>query len=170
MIALAGAGNAAAQIVRSPILTIDSDRLYRDSAFGQRVLSDIEAQSAALADENRKIERQLEEEEAALTQQRAGMEADEVRALADAFDARVQAIRREREEKSRDVASQLETNRDRFLQVALPILQTIMRESGAAIVLEQRSVFISANAIDITDTAISRINSALGDGSEEAPK
>ncbi|MEO0765027.1 MAG: OmpH family outer membrane protein [Pseudomonadota bacterium] len=164
LIALLGADTSAAQNMRSPILTIDSERLYRDSAFGQRVLAEIEAQSASLAEENRTIEEQLEQEEADLTQQRAEMGAEEFRALADAFDARVQAIRREREAKSRDIASQLESNRDRFLTVALPVLETIMVEAGAGIVLEQRSVFISANAIDITDTAIARIDSALGDG------
>ncbi|MEM6659803.1 MAG: OmpH family outer membrane protein [Pseudomonadota bacterium] len=164
LIALLGADISTAQNMRSPILTIDSERLYRDSAFGQRVLAEIEAQSASLAEENRTIEDQLEQEEADLTQQRADMGAEEFRALADAFDARVQAIRREREAKSRDIASQLESNRDRFLTVALPVLETIMVEAGAGIVLEQRSVFISANAIDITDTAIARIDSALGDG------
>ncbi|MEL6806848.1 MAG: OmpH family outer membrane protein [Pseudomonadota bacterium] len=164
LVALLGADISAAQNMRSPILTIDSERLYRDSAFGQRVLAEIEAQSASLAEENRTIEEQLEQEEADLTQQRAEMGAEEFRALADAFDARVQAIRREREAKSRDIASQLESNRDRFLTVALPVLETIMVEAGAGIVLEQRSVFISANAIDITDTAIARIDSALGDG------
>lgn len=164
VIALASAGGSDAQNMRSPILTIDSERLYRDSAFGQRVLEDIEAQSASLAEENRTIEERLEKEEADLTEQRATMEPEEFRALADAFDTRVQAIRREREAKSRQIASQLESNRDQFLTVALPVLETIMREAGAAIVLEQRNVFISANAIDITDTAIQRIDTALGDG------
>ena len=43
-----------------------------------------------------------------------------------------------------------------------------MRETGAAVVLEQRSVFISANAIDITDTAIARIDAVLQDGTDPA--
>lgn len=164
VIALVVGGAAMAQSVRSPILIIDSDRLYRDSAFGQRVSQDIEAQSAILADENRALEEQLEQEESDLTTQRDTMPATEFRALADAFDARVQAIRRDREAKGRDIAAQLENNRDRFLAAAVPILETIMREAGAAVVLEQRSVFISANAIDITETAIERIDAVLGDG------
>lgn len=155
-----------AQEVRSPILTIDSERLYSGSAFGLRVLKDIEAQTNALAEENRTLEIQLETEERALTDQRAGMTASEFRALADAFDARVQAIRRDREAKSRAIAAQLEVNRDRFLNAALPVLEAIMREAGAAVVLEQRSVFISANAIDITDAAITQVDAVLGDGAE----
>jgi len=166
VLALSGAHAVTAQEVRSPILTIDSDRLYRDSAFGQRVLREIEVQTGVLAEENRALEQQLEQEESALTAQRASLSAEEFRALADAFDARVQAIRRERETKSREIAAQLENNRDRFLTAAGPVLETIMREAGAAVVLEQRSVFISANAIDITETAISQIDAVLKDGTE----
>ncbi|MFL4471340.1 hypothetical protein ACERZ8_16185 [Tateyamaria armeniaca] len=80
----------------------------------------------------------------------------------------MQSIRRERESKSREIAAQLENNRDRFLTAAIPVLERIMREAGAAVVLEQRSVFISANAIDITDTAIKQIDAVLKDGTEPA--
>ncbi|MEX0370592.1 MAG: OmpH family outer membrane protein [Tateyamaria sp.] len=157
---------AAAQDVRSPILTIDSDRVYQDSAFGQRVRSDIEARTTALAEDNRRIEAELEAEEQQLTDQRAEMEPTAFRALADAFDARVEVIRREREAKSREIAALLDQNRDRFLIAAAPVLESIMREAGAAVILEQRSVFISANAIDITDLAIARIDAVLGDGTQ----
>lgn len=168
-LALFGVTAAAAQEVRSPILTIDSERLYRDSAFGQRVLQDIEAQTTELAEENRALEIQLETEERALTDQRPTLTAEQFRALADAFDARVQSIRAERDSKSREIAAKLEENRDLFLNAAFPVLESIMREAGAAVVLEQRNVFISANAIDITETAINQINSVLGDGSDAAP-
>ena len=53
----------------------------------------------------------------------------------------------------------------RFLTAAAPVLEQIMREAGAAVILEQRSVFVSANAIDITKKAIERIDAQLGDGS-----
>jgi Skp family chaperone for outer membrane proteins len=163
-LALVGAGAAVAQDVRSPILTIDSDRFYRGSAFGQRVLREIEAQTTELAQENRALEAQLEAEEQKLTRQRAELPPEEFRTLANAFDARVQAIREQREGESRAIASQLEENRDRFLNVAAPVLEAIMRDTGAAVVLEQRSVFISSNAIDITEIAIRRMDETLGDG------
>ncbi|WP_299653281.1 OmpH family outer membrane protein [uncultured Tateyamaria sp.] len=167
LVALIGATFSQAQDVRSPILTIDSDRLYSDSAFGQRVVREIEAQTSALAEDNRRIEAELEAEEQALTDQRADMEPDAFRALADAFDARVEVIRRDREARSRSIAALLEENRDRFLASAAPVLEKIMRDAGAAVILEQRSVFVSANAIDITDLAISRMDAVLGDGTEQ---
>lgn len=161
------AAPGAAQQVQSPVLTIDSERLYRGSDFGQRVLREIESRTSALSDENRKIEARLEAEEKALTERRPDLTPEEFRALADAFDARVQAIRRERDAETRLVSQMLDQNRERFLQVAAPILENIMREAGAAVVLEVRSVFSSRNAIDITDLAIARINATLGDGSPD---
>ncbi|WP_299041517.1 OmpH family outer membrane protein [uncultured Tateyamaria sp.] len=166
VVALVWAMATTAQDVRSPILTIDSERFYRDSAFGQRVLQEIEAQTTALSEDNRKIQAELEAEEQALTEQRSELEPEAFRELADAFDARVEVIRRDRDARNRGIASLLEQNRDRFLASAAPVLETIMRDAGAAVILEQRSVFVSANAIDITDLAIERMNGFLGDGSD----
>ena len=155
-----------AQVVQSPILTIDSERLYRDSAFGQRVLREIEARTRALTEENQKLEAELEAEEQALTEQRDSLTPEEFRALADAFDARVQSIRRERDARNQENIELLDENQERFLRAALPVLEAIMRDVGAAVVLEVRSVFVSANAIDITDRAIAEINAAVGDGTQ----
>ena len=55
----------------------------------------------------------------------------------------------------------------RFLNAAALVLEQIMRETNAAVILEQRSVFVSSNAIDITQTAIERIDAQLGDGTTE---
>ena len=165
--ALLGAATAGAQDVRSPILTIDSERFYRDSAFGQRVLQEIETQTTALSEDNQRLQAELEAEEQALTEQRPDMEPEAFRELADAFDARVEVIRRDRDARSRAIANLLEQNRDRFLASAAPVLESIMRDAGAGVILEQRSVFVSANAIDITDLAISRMDALLGDGGTE---
>ena len=163
------AGTVGAQTVqRSPVLTIDSERFYRDSAFGQRVLRDIETRTRALSEENRALEAELEAEERELTAQRPNLTPEEFRALADAFDAKVQSIRRDRDARTRAVADLLDDNRERFLEGAAPVLEDIMREAGAAVVLEVRSVFSSANVIDITDTAIARIDATLGDGTAPA--
>ena len=163
-LALTGASEALSQELRSPVLTIDSDRLYGESAFGKRVANDIEQRTRAMADENRALEAELEAEERKLTEQRNDLSPEEFRTLADAFDARVQTIRNEREEQGRLVSAQLEENRVRFLNAAGPVLEDIMREAGAGIIIERRSVFISVNAIDITIAAIKRIDSVLGDG------
>ncbi|MEP2029988.1 MAG: OmpH family outer membrane protein [Paracoccaceae bacterium] len=154
----------------SPILTIESDRFFAQSAFGRRVASEIEAEGAILAKENRKIEADLTAEEKALTDKRASMDPAAFRALADTFDEKVQTMRRTQDTKSRALAERNEAGRTAFINAAGPILEVLMRDTGAAVVLERRSVFLSANAIDVTDDAIRRMDAAIGNGSDLSPK
>ncbi|MEM8579168.1 MAG: OmpH family outer membrane protein [Pseudomonadota bacterium] len=163
--ALAWAGAAAAQQpVQSPVLTIDSQQLFLRSAFGQRVTADLEASSAALAQENQRIAAELEAEERALTDQRPTLPAEDFRVLADAYDARVQEVRREQIAKSDALDARLKEEEQAFFAAIAPILEALMREANAAVVLERDRVFVSARAIDITDVAIARIDAAVGDG------
>ncbi|AVO39180.1 OmpH family outer membrane protein [Pukyongiella litopenaei] len=147
-----------------PILTIASERLFVDSAFGRRVAREIEADSALLAAENRQKEAELEAEEKDLTDRRASLEPDEFRKLADAFDAKVQEIRQTQDAKAVALAKRDDAARVEFFRAIRPVLVSLMRDSGASVVLERSSVFLSANATDITDLAISRIDAAIGDG------
>lgn len=152
--------------VQSPILTIDSDRLFSDSDFGQQTVAEFEARGAELAAENRRIEDELEAEEQALTEQRATMEAGEFRVLADAFDEKVQSTRRTQDAKTRSLSQDFEKRRNVFLNAAAPVLEGLMREAGAVVIMDKRALFLSSNAIDITDIATERLNAVLGDGTE----
>ena len=59
-----------------------------------------------------------------------------------------------------------ETARREFFVASLQILQGIMRDSGAGAILDNSSVFLSSEAADVTDLAITRIDAVLGDGSD----
>jgi len=91
------------------------------------------------------------------------------RSLADAFDQRVQANRETQDDKVRALNQIGDVARIEFLQVARPILEELMRETGAGVILERSSVFLSANTTDITDLAIRRIDAAIGDGAGLTP-
>jgi Skp family chaperone for outer membrane proteins len=146
------------------ILTISTDRMFAGSAFGQRVSREIEARSAVLAAENRRIEAELTQEEQDLTEQRPEMDTQAFRALADAFDQKVQLNRAAQDAKARELNQIGDTARAEFLSAARPILESLMREAGAGAILERANVFLSANSTDITDLAIARIDAAIGDG------
>lgn len=149
---------------QSAILTIQPDRLFSESAFGRRIGQEIEAEGAVLTAENRRIEADLRTEEQQLTKRRLTMEPSAFRTLADAFDEKVQETRRQQEQKFHDINLMGEAARREFSSVSLPILQQLMRETGADAILEHSTVFLSADAADITDLAISRIDTVLGDG------
>lgn len=173
LVCLLAALPAAAQQIglpQSPILTISSERLFAESVFGKRVAQEIEAEGQLLAAENRRIEAELTAEEKALTERRPGMSPEEFRALADAFDEKVQTIRKTQDAKARRLNQQRDEARAAFFDAARPVLAEVMREAGAGVILERASVFLSANATDVTDLAIGRMDAALGDGEPKDPK
>ncbi|WP_299814962.1 OmpH family outer membrane protein [uncultured Jannaschia sp.] len=173
--ALIAAGPAAAQeappagLRQSPIVVLDRDALYAQSAFGRRVAADIEAASNELAAENRRLEAELETEERALTERRATMDPDGFRELAAAFDTRVTAIRQAQDAKARAIAQQTERAQALFLEQANPILVELAREADALVILDKRFAIASADEIDITPLAQKRIDAALGDGAGLRP-
>jgi len=150
----------------SSILTIQPERLFSDSAFGRRITLEIEAEGAVLTAENRRIEAVLRAEEQSLSDRRTSMDPAAFRALADAFDEKVQETRQLQEEKLRDINAVGESARRDFFTASLPLLQQLMGETGAGAILDQSSVFLSSDAADVTDLAISRIDAVLGDGAQ----
>lgn len=172
MAAVFTGSGAGAQDVPAPsgqLLTIDSEGLFLGSNFGKRVAREIEARGNILAMENREIEAELEEAEQDLTIRRGTMTAEAFLPLADAFDIRVQETRQAQAAKSRALNTLLEREREAFLTAAAPVLQQLMSEVGATVVLERRTVFISSNSSDITAAATVRINELLGEGTSIAP-
>ncbi|MEK0163367.1 OmpH family outer membrane protein [Phaeobacter sp. JH20_36] len=173
--ALPGAGFAFGETLQlgapqTGLLTIQSERLYAESAFGQRVSQELDAEGAVLTAENRRIEAELRAEELELTERRSSMDPAAFRALADAFDKKVQETRRQQDQKLRDINQIGEDARRDFFTASLPVLQQIMLEAGAGAILEHASVFLSADAADVTDLAIARVNEVLGDGRESLPE
>lgn len=159
-------GDPVASPVRSPVLTIDTERLFGGSLFGQRVLSELGEATEALAAENRRIEAELTDEERSLTERRPDMEVETFRAEADAFDAKVQRIRQEQDAKERALQERLAQGQEVFLATATPILGRLMLDRGAVVILDRRTVFLGVGIVDVTDDAIAAIDEEIGDGSE----
>lgn len=162
-----GAAPGSAQdvpLIRSPVLSLDQDRLFVRSDFGRRFEAELQADSALLEAENRRIEAALEAEEKDLTERRPAMNPEAFRALADAFDTKVQRIRTEQVAKARALAERTEAAQREFLDTARPVLEQLMVDAGAVVIIDPRSVVMSRAAIDVTDEATRRINAIIGDG------
>ncbi|MBO9445126.1 OmpH family outer membrane protein [Ruegeria sp. R14_0] len=169
LLALIGGSALQAQqlgVPQAEVLTLSSDRLFTESQFGQRVLRQVESESALLAQENERIVAELSKEEKDLTEKRAELEPEEFRPLAEAFDNKVQSHREGQRAKLDALARQSEEARQTFFELAQPILIELLRESGASIVIERSNVFLSSDRTDVTDAAIARINELIGDGSQ----
>lgn len=145
-----------------PILTLNQERLYSSSAFGQRVRRELEAASVALAAENRRIEAALVAEEKQLTEDRGKMDPEAFRALAEDFDERVTGIRRAQVDKRNSLQREADTERARFFELAYPVLLDMVKETGALAILNQSAVILSSRQIDVTELSIERVDAAIG--------
>ncbi|MCB1355871.1 MAG: OmpH family outer membrane protein [Maritimibacter sp.] len=152
--------------VVSPILTLDRDRLYAGTLYGQRVRRELEAASTAMAAETRAIEAALEAEEKDLTAKRATMAPEAFRELASAFDDKVQSLRAERDAAEEDLRAQIEAAQVAFFNRIGPVLGQLVRDRGAVLIVDRRAVLLAATNVDVTTDAIERIDAVLGDGGD----
>jgi Skp family chaperone for outer membrane proteins len=168
IVALAAAPAADAQANPPAVIVIDQERLFQESALGQSITRQLEQHSAALAAENRAIETELIAEERELTERRAELPPEEFRALADAFDEKVERLRAEQDAKTRELVAIRDAGRQNFTQSVGPILLDYMRRTGAAVMIDRRSVVATADRVDVTDELIAEIDARVEP--EDAPE
>ncbi|WP_298848384.1 OmpH family outer membrane protein [uncultured Ruegeria sp.] len=150
-------------VPQASVVTLSGEELFTKSAFGQRVLREIEKESALLAEENERIVAELSREERELTDQRATLPAEEFRPLAEAFDLKVQSHREGQRAKLDVLARRSEEAQQTFFEIVRPVLVDLLREFGASVMIERSNVVVSTS--DITEAAITRIDAVIGDGS-----
>ena len=149
---------------QSTLLTIDTEALFAQSLFGQRISATLRADTDALAAENRRIEAALTAEEQSLTDRRPTMDVVLFRTEAEAFDEKVQAIRQAQDAKERALQEALNTGREAFLDAVSPVLAQLLRDSGAMVMLDRRTVIIAVAMVDVTDEAVAAIDAGIGEG------
>ena len=146
------------------ILIIDQAYLFTGSLFGERVTTDLKRDLKALELEFQKLEADLTAEEKQLTEKRPSLTPDAFRQLADAFDKKVQAIRRAQDLKARGLDRRMEQSRAKYYGLINPILQKMMGDLGASLIIDRRAVLVGAEGVDITKEALRLIDATLGDG------
>ncbi|MFQ1702212.1 OmpH family outer membrane protein [Loktanella agnita] len=154
----------AAQQDTPQILIIDSDRLYTETLYGRRIASSLAVRASEMQAENDRIVESLTQEERSLTLRRPDMDPVAFRAEAEAFDEKVQEVRRVRDAKNVELQVANAEARAEFEELVQGIVANIMLERGALMVMEQRNVVLSVRSANITDDAIVRIDAELGDG------
>ena len=146
------------------IATLDQERLFRSSLFGQRVFEEVSDKSDILLAQELLLQSQLEEEESLLTVKRKKINTEEFRKLASAFDQKVQKIRADTTENRVKLGEYSKSERNRFFKVILPVLVQLSDEFDITTLLDHRMAILSLK--DITDAAIERVDKIIGDGKE----
>ena len=146
------------------MLIVDTERLYLDSEYGQRIRVALDERARALQSENERIEQQLIAEEQSLTERRPAMSVEAFRAEAEAFDTKVQEIRRARDAAINALEQARIVARDQFYDDVRTVVGQLMLERGAVVLLDRRTVYLAVGSADITAEAVRRIDEALVEG------
>ena len=158
----APAGVAAASAVQSPrIVVIDRQQLLQRSAAGKDIFTQTQALSKQLETQLRTEETQLQTEAVQIQQKMAIMNPDlraqtekEFTGKQQAFQTRVQQRQAQIQTSFNQAARQVEVALD-------PILQQIMKERGANMVLDRSAVIVATSDVDVTPVALQRLDRAL---------
>ncbi len=140
------------------ILIIDLRKVMGASRVGQDIQKQVEGLKQQATSELNGEGRALEAEKTSLQQQAAILAPDvKARKIKD-FEARGQAFQQKVQQRSSLIQGGVMRAQQQIEQALGPILEGIMHERGATLLLDRSSVLLAPNAIDVTDVVIQRLD------------
>jgi Skp family chaperone for outer membrane proteins len=143
------------------IITIDRNAIVQRSAAGKEMLTQMQNFSRQAETQFRGEQTQLQTEATQLQQQMAILAADVRDQKEKEFTAKEQALQTRVAQKQADLQATV-VKAEQQIEVALePIVIAIMRERAATLVLDRAAVFMGTADMDITQTAIDRLDKSM---------
>ena len=143
------------------VLVVNLERIRAQSKAAQSIEQQAERIRIELQQQFDERQMALAAEEKALVALRKTLEAEAFEARAARFEQQVRLLKRERRDQSQALRQVLRRASDRMDLALQPILASIMAERQAVIMIDDRNVVLSAKALDVTQTAINRLDATL---------
>ena len=141
--------------IATSVLVINSIVVFEKSKLGNDILISFQQADFELKKEADLNVKKFEDEELELTQKREILTKKEFNELADDFDKRVQKTRNFYDLKDSQLRSNLESWKKKFIELSGRVIQPIMLQYEAFIVLDSSQIdLFFDNRIDITDQVI----------------
>jgi Skp family chaperone for outer membrane proteins len=164
LVAALAAGAARCQEAAAPgFLIINQEQILTGSEAGRQLLAEEERERDALRNEARALDSAFEAEERRLTEQRPDLDPAEFRRLSDEFDARVVQARRDQDTRSATLAQEFDQRRRAFYARVAPILVMLMDRYGAKAILDENSVLLADQSLNITAAVIAEIDATAAE-------
>jgi len=155
-------GQAATQGAPAPkILVIDQGAILRASKVGQDIVRQVKQYDQAMQSDLKGQSDSLRTEYQALQQQVAILAPNVKQQKIAAFEAKQQAFQKKVEDRQGKIQGGVLKARQQIEQALGPILQGIMAERGANLLLDRGSVVFSTVDVDITRVAIQRLDQKM---------
>ncbi len=143
------------------ILVIDRSAILRGSAVGQNIMKQVQSLTVAAENGLKARDAALRQEGAALQQQIAILAPAVKAAKIRAFEAKQQALQADVQKQQGLIQGGVLIARQQVEQALGPILQGIMQERGANLLLDRNAVVLGTVDVDVTGVAIARLNQKL---------
>jgi len=143
------------------ILVIDRAAILRGSVVGQNIMKQVQTLTASAENVLKGQDAALRQEGAALQQQLAILSASVKAAKIKAFQAKQAALQQSVQTQQGLIQGGVLKARQQVEQALGPILQGIMAERGANLLLDRNAVVLGTVDVDITGVAIARLNQKL---------
>ena len=149
------------------IVVIDQAKIMRDSAGGQDIVSKVNAIEKTMQAELQPVADSLTTEGNSLEAKTANMTMDAMRADA-ALRAEVEAYAKKAQDFNRQrqvAAAELQATERKawgdFFTALQPVLQEVVTEQGADLMLDRADVVYSGPSIDVTNSVITKMNAKM---------
>lgn len=143
------------------VIYVDSNALYTESKAGKDVASQIAALKKSMEDDLGKKAEKLQIEQKQLEGQQSMLSQEAWQAKVRQAQEKQMGLQREADDKQRQLQSAIQSARGKIWQAAGPVLDQLLKEKQAAIVLERMVVLRGTTDIDVTATALDRLNQKL---------
>lgn len=143
------------------ILVIDRQALLRQSAVGIDIAKQVEGYTKAAEAQLKGEGEGLRKEEQALQQQVAILAPDVKAQKIKAFEQKQAAFQQRVQQKQNQIRYGVALAQRQVEAAAGPIVQGLMQERGANLLLDRQAVVIGAPGLDVTAVAIQRLNQKL---------
>ena len=143
------------------VIYVDSNALYTESKAGQAVASQIGALKKSMEDDLGKKAEKLQLEQKQLEGQQAMLSQEAWQAKVKDAQEKQMNLQHEADDKQRQLQAAIQTARSKIWQAAGPVLDDLLKEKQASIVLERMVVLRGTTDIDVTATAVDRLNQRL---------
>jgi Skp family chaperone for outer membrane proteins len=152
---------AAAPLPMPKILVVDRADVLRRCAAGQSIMKQVQGLATAAEGGLKARDAALRQEGGALQQQLAILSAGVKAAKLKAFETKQRALQADVQKQQGLIQGGLMNAREQVLRAMGPVLQKIVVERGANMLIDRGAIVVSAKGFDITDIAVVRLNQAL---------
>jgi len=143
------------------VIVIDRNALLSLSSAGLAMLADVEALTEAADGEFQAQANSLQEEATALQQELAILAPDIRTQRQQEFQNKQTALQNRMQDRQTQIQTGFAIAGQQIDQALAPILQDIMAERGANMLLDRNAVILATIDVDVTPTAIERLNEIL---------